>query len=298
MPAPPAAEWIPRLAHWSEADGNVRLAILVGSQARTNRPADAFSDIDVALFVRQPGLLLREFAWVEKLGRPWTVHREPNGLGSGEEVRVLFEDGQDVDLAVFPFVGRGSLFLYYALKRLMRHPEEVVLRTPGAAEVLARGFRVLTNKDGIVMPTAVKAEPPKLPTSDEFANLSNDYWFHLIWTAKKLRRGELLTSLGATNGYLRVLLVQMVRWHALARSNRAVDVWHDARFFETWADPRAVRDFSRTVARYDRGSIADALRSGRDLFSWLARDLGERMSFPPPVRDLDGVSGYLDHLLA
>lgn len=290
--------WIVRLNRWVEQDPNIRLALLVGSQARTEMPADSLSDIDLALFARHPALLLRESDWVAKLGGARTIHREPNGLGSGDEVRVLFEDGQDVDFSVFPFAGLGPLLLYHVLKRFIRSPGSLFLRDPNAKAVLARGFRVLTNKDGIRLPALVELVPPKLPTPEEFTNVANDYWFHLIWTAKKLKRGELLTAWESTNGYLRNLLVRAIRWHALVKSNRAVDVWHGTRFFESWADPRAVRAFGGTVALYDPISIAGALRGGRDLFEWVGHEIEESLSIPPPVRDVQGLSRLLEQLLS
>jgi aminoglycoside 6-adenylyltransferase len=298
MPGSPSADWILRLQRWIEQDQNIRLALLVGSQARNLKPADAFSDIDLALFARQPDLLLRESGWVGQFGGVWTRHREPNGLGTGDEIRVLFEDGQDVDFSVFPFAGTGSLLLYHLITRFVKHPEGLFLRDPEAVAVLARGFRVLTNKDRILLPSAVQLEAPKLPTPEEFANAANDYWFHLIWTAKKLRRGEYLTALESANGHLRALLVRTIRWHAIAKGGGAADVWHNARFFESWADPRALREFAGTVAEYDPASIARALRAGRDLFAWLSRELTDSTRMAAPVRDAAGLAQYLERLLS
>lgn len=88
--------WISRIKRWAEVDENIRLALLVGSQARTEKLADSFSDIDLVLFARQPDRLLRESGRVAQFGGYWTIHREPNALRLGEECRVLFGDGQDV----------------------------------------------------------------------------------------------------------------------------------------------------------------------------------------------------------
>jgi len=243
-------------------------------------PADSLSDIDLALFARHPDRILRDESWISGLGSYWTSHLEGNALESGEERRVLFEDGQDVDFAVFPMEFLGAL-----------------TNDPRAATVLRRGFRPLVNKDSveIIVP---RNEPPSVPPSlSEFSNLVNDYWFHLVWTAKKLRRGELLTALEATNGYLRQLLVSIVRWHALARGPKGRDLWHGARFFESWADPRVLRDFAGTVALYDAPSVARALRANRAMFSLLSHELSQSLSFPPPIRDELGLSGYLDRLI-
>jgi aminoglycoside 6-adenylyltransferase len=195
---PATDAWIHRLKGWAARDSNVRLALLVGSQARASSPADPFSDIDLAVFARDPGKLLRREEWVAQLAPFWTSHVEANALESGEERRVLFQDGQDVDFAVFPTRSLTSL-----------------VADPRGSQVLRRGFRVLVNKDSVELAVPADPGPPAPPSVSEFSNLANDFWFHLVWAAKKRRRGELLTALEGTNGYLRALLVRTIRWHAL-----------------------------------------------------------------------------------
>ena len=280
MTALPGSPWILRLQRWAESDANVRLALLVGSQARTEKPADSLSDIDLAVFAHAPDRILRDESWIAGLGPYWTSHLESNALESGEERRVLFSDGQDVDFAVFPASHLGLL-----------------ISDPRAVSVLRRGFRQLVNKDAVELSLPPDEPGPASPSSSEFSNLVNDYWFHLVWTAKKLRRGELLTALEGTNGYLRMLLVRYVRWHALTCGPSGQDLWHSARFFEAWADPRVIRDFPDTVAQYDARSIARALRANRTMVSWLTDEMSQRLSFPLPIRDQPALSSYLDSLL-
>jgi len=275
-----STSWVLRLQRWAESEPDVRLALLVGSQARTKMPADPLSDIDLVLFARDPERLLQDEGWITRLGRYWTSHIERNALETGPERRVLFEDGQDVDFAVFP-----AEFI------------PALTADARAIAILQRGFRPLVNKDAVELDVP-EAEPAAVaPSPSEFSNLVNDYWFHLVWTAKKLRRGELLTALEATNGYLRALLVRTVRWHAIARGPRGRDVWHGARFFEAWADPRVIREFPETVAQYDARSVARALRANRTLFGWLTDELTESLSVPSPIPDRAGLSTYLDSLL-
>lgn len=276
-----AAHWIPRLQAWAEADPNIRLALLVGSQARSEMPADPLSDIDLALFVREPDRLLRSQEWVGRLGPLWTSHLEPNGLGTGEERRVLFADGQDVDFAVFPVPALGAL-----------------VKEPASVQVLRRGFRPLVNKDAFDLSFDHSEAPPTRPSPSEFSNLVNDAWFHMVWTAKKLRRGELLTAVESIDGYLRSLLVRMARWHSLLRGREGLDVWHGTRFFERWADPRVLEQFPATVAGYDVGSAAGALRALRTLFAWLSDELAEALSAAPPLPNRPELSVYLERLLA
>ncbi|MCI4336420.1 MAG: aminoglycoside 6-adenylyltransferase [Thermoplasmata archaeon] len=275
-----ATRWTIRLQRWAEGDPNIRLGLLVGSQARHEKGADRFSDIDLALFARDPEHLLRDGAWVAELGGIWTSHLESNALESGPERRVLFDDGQDVDFAVFPLD-----FL------------RVLTSDVRALSVLRRGFQILVNKDAYDLRVPPGDAPPTLPSGDEFTNLINDYWFHLIWTAKKLRRGELMTALESTNGYLRGLLVRAARWQAVGRGDERPDTWHGTRFFEEWADPRVLRELPGTVARYEASSIASALRTHRALLEWLSDALCRGFGFPAPVRDPARLSRFLDELL-
>jgi aminoglycoside 6-adenylyltransferase len=171
------------------------------------------------------------------------------------------------------------------------------LSNPEGMAVLRRGFRTLVNKDSVELKVPVAEPPPPPPTSLEFSNLVNDFWFHLIWAGKKLRRGELLVASLATNGYLRVLLVSAVRWHARALGASDQDLWHGARFLEKWADPRVIRALPETVAQYDAPSIAQALRANRNLFCWLSDEVAGKLSLPSPIPDRDGLSAYLDGLL-
>jgi len=243
-------------------------------------PADPLSDIDIAVFASDPDVLLHDEGWIAGLGPYWTSHLESNGLRLGEERRVLFVDGQDVDFAVFP---AGVLV--------------ALLTDPRATEVLRRGFRPLVNKDAIELAAPSLEPTPPRPSAAEFSNLVNDFWFHLVWTAKKVRRGELLTAVEATNGYLRALLVRMVRWHALVRGPTGRDVWHGTRFFESWADPRVIRDLPQTIARYDATAVARALRAYRALFSWLTEEVAQGSGFPSPIPGQAALSMYLDALL-
>jgi aminoglycoside 6-adenylyltransferase len=273
-------DWASRLRRWAEDNEDVRLALLVGSRARRDKPADDYSDYDLVMFVRDPEGLLGRRDWIERLGTPWTSHIEANALDAGPERRVLFSDGQDVDFAIFP--------------------EEFIdgaLGAPRLRAILQRGYAVLTNKNQAQIVVAPGTPAPTPPSPAEFANLANDYWFHLVWAAKKLRRGELMVAHEAVNGYLRLLLVRTIRWHSIVCGPQDRFVWHGARFFEEWADPRAVQQFGRCVAHYEPGSVAVALRAHRDMFRWLEEELAARLSLPRPVPHADRVSVYINQLL-
>jgi aminoglycoside 6-adenylyltransferase len=72
----------------------------------------------------------------------------------------------------------------------------------------AADYRVLLDKDGVLrsLPAlaelAATAPPPPLPTEAAFLNQISDFWYHALWAARKLRRGELLVAKQCCDSYL------------------------------------------------------------------------------------------------
>lgn len=266
------ATFLEEVSRWAAGRPDVRAAVLLGSQARVDAPADAASDVDVALFVDQPGSYLDETAWVDHFGERLLSFREPTAVGGFEELRVLFREGLEVDFAIVP--------------------AEVAAEIPPEADVVfARGFRVLY-ADGVSFP---EREPSSIetpaPTQERFDQLVNDFWYHLLWSAKKLWRGEVLVAKQACDGWLTALVVELARW----RSD-ASDTWHGMRFFERWAGDDLVEELGPTFARYDAQDVARALRAKAELFGRLEDEVAARYELVVP-EDRAEVMGRLEALL-
>src|SRR5207302_9540 len=104
--------------------------------------------------------------------------------------------GLDVDFAFFP---PGIL------------PQAI--QDPDVVRVLRRGFRVLLDKDGeLARLTATVPELPaaRPPTEPEFLQAVHDFWYHAVWAAKKLRRGELWVAKSCCDSYLKGLLLDLI----------------------------------------------------------------------------------------
>lgn len=158
--------------------------MIVGSRARTaDRPADEWSDLDIAVFSENPEELLSNYGWLEEIGPYWLTFLEPSGAGHGMERRVLFEGGFDVDFAVFPVAALPNMTSENA--------------SPDVADTLRRGIKVILDKESLMKGLGVRKEPSvavKPPSQEEFTQLVSDFLYHAVWTAKKLRRGELWTA--------------------------------------------------------------------------------------------------------
>ena len=249
------------IADWARERDDVRAAIVVGSHARTDVPADRWSDLDVGLFVDDPSLLADDEAWVTNFGRPVLTFLEPTAFGDRVERRVLYESGEDVDFALLEV----SAWREFA-------------SLPEARVTAERGHRVLYDELGLEDPLDELSSPVASPLRDAsaFTELGSDFWYHALWTAKKLRRGEVYTAIGCLDGYLKVRLVTLLEWHALA-VDPAVDTWHGGRFLERWADPGALAALERAYAHYDLRDVARALWETIDLFQGLEEETARRL---------------------
>jgi aminoglycoside 6-adenylyltransferase len=270
---PHVAAFLEEVSRWAAERPDVRAAVLIGSQARAHAPADAASDVDVALFVDEPASYLDDPAWLDRFGEQLLSFREPTAVGGFEERRVLFRDGLEVDFAIVPAAVAAEI-------------------PPEADGVFARGFRVLY-ADGVSFP---EREPSSIetppPTQERFDQLVNDFWYHLLWSAKKLWRGEVLVAKQACDGLLTGLLVELARW----RSGES-DTWHGVRFFERWAGDDLVEALRPTFASYDAHDVARALSAKAELFGRVEDEVAARHGLVVP-EDRAEVLRRLEALLA
>ena len=181
----------------------------------------------------------------------------------------MFEGGLDVDFAIFP------------AKQVQQILSAGV--PPDIADIIQRGVRVIVDKDGLAaqllqMPLDVPLPPP--PTQAEFLEVVNDFWYHTVWTAKHLRRGELWWAKSCCDDYLKYRLRRMMEWHARATKGQGYDTWMRGRFLEEWADPRAVQELKGIFAHYDAEDVWRALLATMNVFRWVAVEAAERLGYP------------------
>lgn len=249
------------VAGWAAEREDVVALVLVGSQARAGTPADRWSDLDLVFLVEDPSRYTEDAGWVEEFGTPVVTFLEATLDGHWER-RVLYESGEDVDFVLFPTTVAARL-------------EE----SAGAAELLARGYRVLLDRSELeerLARIAAKAGGGELSSQRAFTELASDFWYHAVWTAKKLRRGEVFTAKECLDAYMKARLVTLLGWHARA-VDPSVDTWHGGRFLERWADPGALVALERAYARYDLRDVARALWETIDLWQGLEEETVRRL---------------------
>lgn len=265
-------ELIRRFISWACSREDIRTVFIVGSRARVDHPADEWSDLDLVIVTRDPEYILSSSEWLKEIGESWISFIEGTAVGEGNERRVLFEHGLDVDFAVIPD---------QRFRKLASSPE--------VGDIFQRGIHVLLDKDNLTVDSpSSSGKAPDIPSSfppseRDFVNLINDFWYHAVWTAKKLLRGELWTAVFCLNCYMHSKVLRVLECHARAVNGAGYDTWHRGRFLEEWADRRALEGLRSSFAYYDEDDAWRALISIMDLFRWLAVETAGRLGFHYPV---------------
>ncbi len=277
-----------RFLAWAHSRPDVRAVVIVGSRARKDHPADAYSDLDLVVVTTDPNRYLSQTDWLKPLGTHWLTFVERQAVGEGLERRVLFEGALDVDFIPLP---------NEAVRRMALEgwPPEI-------AAVLQRGFRLVLDKDNLsrliggASSTTPASVPP--PTQDKFLALCHDFLYHAVWAAKKLRRGELWIAKACTDGYMKQQLLRVIEWHARSKRGWDHDTWHGGRFLEEWADPHALDGLREAFSHYEEADVRRALLATMGLFRWVARETAARLGCAYPEDADERVTAWVVAFLA
>lgn len=264
---------IERYITWAQNREDVRAAVMIGSRARSDHPADEWSDLDIIFATTDPGRYRSNTHWYESLGKSYLSFME-NTPGGGFERRVLFDGGLDVDFVPMPID---------SMQWMLEHEPD-----PFFISIVKRGIRILVDKDGMaakLVDLASKAplapETGNRPAQEEFSNNTGNFWYHTVWSAKHLKRGELWWGKSCVDDHLKGLLRQMLEWHARATGS-VHDTWMRGRFLEEWIDRRALAALPQIYAHYDPDDIWCALHATMDLFAWVGRETADKWQLEYP----------------
>jgi aminoglycoside 6-adenylyltransferase len=288
---------IERFTEWAETCPDIRAAVIVGSRARVDHPADEWADLDIIIITTDPDRYVSASDWIDNVGNPLLTFVEPTASGDEMERRVLFKGMLDVDFAIFPEVKTRRMQQQLVQDRI---PPEIAAQI---SNVLGRGVRMLLDKDGMfaqlqTLLPSIKSPPPRPPTQHELLEVVNDFLYHAVFTAKHLRRGELWWTATCLNCYMHRLLLRMMEWHALAAHGRNYDTWFRGRFLEEWANPRALKELCGAFAHYDEDDTKDALLATMNLFHWIAMETAEKLGYAYPTEADQHVTKWIRNCLS
>lgn len=260
-----------KLVSFAEESELIQAMILFGSRAREYHAADKYSDYDIILLVRDVDYFMNTDQWLNQIDQYYISFQEPTAAG-GTERRVFFSDAMDMD------------FLLYDVEKF-----ECVAADHTIQAFLSRGYRVLVDKidaaSAIVRNLSTVETEQNKPnfTETEFTNHVNTFWFHSIWSAKKILRGETWAAKSCVDGYMKDLLRQLLEGHSKAVNSNDFDAWHDGRFFDSWVDDTIKKQLQTAYGTYDTEDILRALNQTMKIFSEVSGKTAAILDYNNPI---------------
>jgi len=273
-----------RFAKWALAQPAIWAVIVVGSRARSEHPADEWSDLDLVVFAADTAPYLNDAAWLGMFGHVRVAISHSFGQHDREWL-ALYDDGCKIDVAFLSIEPAATPTL------------QVMLDGFPYMDVLHRGVRVLIDKTGapaeLRLPTL---DAPRSPTPVEFTALINQMWIDAIKTAKFICRNDLWRAKQLCDGEMKQRLLTMLEWQAAVQPDKG-DIWYEGRFLNVWADREALDDLPNTFAAYNAKDMQRALLATLDLFRRLAQHVSTRLGYTYSVETDRFVTAHLQSIL-
>ena len=256
-----AKQLIKEIKKWANDQPEVRAAILFGSQAQRGQ-ADPLSDIDLALFVREPKAFLADTTWVEAFGPIWLQVRET--LETTFIEKILYEDGTLVEFVIQPL-------------------ENLQAIQANLSEHLEPDYKVLVDKDQAArdLPKADgQTQTPDHPSSEAYNQTLESFWLNAYQVAKYLFRNDLWRA-KHYDWQLKQNLLAMMGWHALLVRRQEHFTFYEGKRLQRWTDPDTYLSLMTVFGRFYPADSWRALEDSIKQFNRLSREVAASLDVDP-----------------
>lgn len=257
-----------QLSDYAASREDIRAVAVIGSRARSEHPADLWSDMDIVVYTKTPGYYLGQHDWISELGEVLCSFLFQSA-GNDSERLTLFEGGWQVD------------FVIHTYEELCRYSAKSI--TPNN---FYRGVRILIDKDRLceaLLPDHFQAPKGLSISQENFNQIANMFWFSALYIGKQLMRGEVWGA-SMRDHDSKELLLQMIEWTEKLRYGAEYDTWHGGRFLHMWASPEIQSALSKCFGHYDREDAWNALSGSAKLFFCLSKEVAEKMQYSRPEK--------------
>ena len=263
----------------AKKDDRVRAVIMNGSRVNPNAPKDFFQDFDVVYLVTEKESFIADPGWIRVFGQ-LMILQLPDEMSPPPEhsdfyaYLMQFADGNRIDLTLFP------------VSRLAHLPDDSL--------TLA-----LMDKDGILPrfdPPNDSGYLPTPPTSKEFLDCTNEFWWVCPYVAKGLWRGEIVYAKHTLEEYVREQLDKMLAWYVGVCTGFTKSPGKLGKYLEQCLEPELWQLLLSTYSDADYAHTWDALLAMGELFRRIATPVAGHFGFAYPLEDDWRVTAHLHHV--
>jgi aminoglycoside 6-adenylyltransferase len=269
------------LIAWAKIESDIRVVILAGSQARTIKPADEYSDYDIEIFVKDDQIESDQYIqWMRDYSSYWMILADHHG--DSKSWLILYEGGIKVDFSIDTI---GDLQQLVDEGRLWDSQQ--------------RGYDIWLDKDGLAskLPSANPLTIPSVaPSQEEFRRCVDGFFYGAVYVAKQIKRDNLWKVKWA-DVYQQYGLLQMLEWHAHAMRDEPIDTWFRGDFMQDWVDTNTWESLHDVFAHFDAQDSKESLLASIKLFRHLTEETANKHQFDYPNKMMSQVIQYIENLV-
>jgi len=271
------------IVDYASAHERVRAVLLNGSRANPNIKPDKYQDFDIVFIVDDVNSFTSNFNWINVFGKK-IISQLPNEMVIGNNENneaatfsylMLFEDGNRIDLTLFP---KDKLASHFHLDSL--------------SIVWLDKDQLFTNID----PPSEKDYWITQPTEKEFSDVCNEFWWVSIYVAKGLLRNEITYTKETLENYVRPMFMKMIEWYIGTQTGFTVSVGKGGKFIKRYLPEETYNKILATYSDAQPQNNWNALFLMTELFGELASAVSDELELNYNKTEEINVKEYLKQL--
>ncbi|MCP1156578.1 aminoglycoside 6-adenylyltransferase [Bacillus infantis] len=253
------------LIRFAKNDNRIRLVTLEGSRTNKNIPRDTFQDYDISYFVTDMDSFKKDDEWLNVFGKrlfmqkPEDMELFPPELGNWFSYLMLFKDNNRIDLTLIP----------------INEVEDYFINSDGLVEVLL-------DKDGLVKGEVVANDRKywiKKPTTREFDDCCNEFWWVSTYIVKGLARKEILLAIDHLNEIVRPNLLRMMSWQIGLERGFTFSVGKNYKFIDQYLPKDDWETLLTTYSESSYSNMWKSLFTCYELFRKYSKSVAESLGY-------------------
>jgi aminoglycoside 6-adenylyltransferase len=267
-----------------QRDERIRAVIMNGSRTNPDAPLDCFQDYDIVYVVRDVTSFTADHRWVDRFGKR-IIMQMPDlmdiGIGADRVAEdefaylMLFEDGNRIDLTLMTTDKAKEWVKSDSLSIILLDKDKQFVSVPPSDD---RDYRITP------------------PSSAQFSDCCNEFWWVSPYVAKGLWRGEIPYAKTMLEKYVRDMMLKMLGWYAGTRTNFTVSAGKCGKYLPRYVEKSVWQNYLLTYPDAEPEHIWQSLFQMGELFRTLAKQVAEHFGYTYAEDEDQRVSAYLKHV--
>lgn len=261
----------------AKTNNSIRAVLLNGSRANPNAIKDKFQDFDVTYIVTDLETFTKDHSWINIFGER-LILQLPGEMIIGKKDKhsftylMLFEDGNRIDLTLFPFNKLQTEYKQDSLSIVLFDRENLFVKMPPSSDA-----------DYLI----------KRPTEKEFTDCCNEFWWVSTYVAKGIWRNEIIYAKKMLEIPVREMFLKIIEWYIGVETGFTVSFGKAGRNIKHYVNPDLYNKILSTYPNSEINNIWNSLFTMAELFSELADKIAQAFNFTYNKNEERNVTNYL-----